>query len=55
MRGNSNQFFCEYEKRLKDDIKLFVDLSMNGHIDSNDFTYAFKDDSNLTIKIAKYF
>ena len=55
LRGNSNQFFCEYEKRLKDDIKLFVDLSMNGHIDSNDFTYAFKDDSNLTIKIAKYF
>ena len=55
LRGDSNRFFCEYEKRLKDDLKLFLDASLNGHINSNDFTYAFKDDSSLTIKIAKYF
>ena len=55
LRGDSNRFFCEYEKRLKDDVKLFLDASINGHINSKDFTYAFNDDSNLTIKIAKYF
>ena len=55
LRGDSNRFFCEYEKRLSDDLKLFVDASLNGHINSKDFTYAFSEDSSLTIKIAKYF
>ena len=55
LRGDSNRFFCEYEKRLSDDLKLFLDASLNGHINSKDFTYAFSEDSSLTIKIAKYF
>ena len=55
LRGDSNRFFCEYEKRLRDDLKLFLDASLNGHINSKDFTYAFSEDSSLTIKIAKYF
>ena len=55
LRGDSNRFFCEYEKRLRDDLKLFLDASLNGHINSEDFTYAFSEDSSLTIKIAKYF
>ena len=55
LRGDSNRFFCEYERRLSDDLKIFLDASLNGHINSKDFTYAFSEDSSLTIKIAKYF
>ena len=53
--GNSNQFFIEYEQRLKNDFKIFVEAIISGSIDSSDYNYAFKDDSNLKIKIAKYF
>jgi len=55
MKGNSNRYFGEYERRLTDNLKLFIDFLINGSIDSEDFTYAFKDDSSFTIKIAKYF
>ena len=53
--GDSNRFFAELETRLGDDSKLFIDVTMNGHINQNDFTYAFKQDSNLNLKFAKYF
>ena len=53
--GDSNRFFAEFETRLKDDIKIFIDLTVNGHINANDFTYAFEQDSNLKLMIAKYF
>ena len=53
--GNSNQFFIEYEQRLKNDFKIFVEAIISGSIDSSDYNYAFKDDSNFKIKIAKYF
>ena len=53
--GNSNRFFAEFEQRLNDDVKLFIDTSISGNIDQNDFTYAFKEDSQITVKIAKYF
>ena len=55
MKGNSNRYFGEYERRLSDNLKLFIDFLINGSIDSEDFNYAFKDDSSFTIKIAKYF
>ena len=53
--GNSNQFFIEYEQRLKNEFKIFVEAIISGSIDSSDYNYAFKDDSNFKIKIAKYF
>jgi hypothetical protein len=53
--GNSNQFFIEYEQRLKNDFKIFIESIISGSIDSSDYNYAFKDDSNFKIKIAKYF
>ena len=53
--GNSNRFFAEFEQRLNDDVKLLIDTSISGNIDQNDFTYAFKEDSQITVKIAKYF
>ena len=53
--GNSNRFFAEFEQRLNDDVKLFIDTSISGNTDQNDFTYAFKEDSQITVKIAKYF
>ena len=53
--GNSNQFFIEYEQRLKNDFKIFIEAIISGSIDSSDYNYAFKDDSNFKIKIAKYF
>ena len=53
--GESNRFFSEFETRLRDDSKLFVDVAINGHINKNDFTYAFKQDSSLNLKFAKYF
>ena len=55
MRGNSNRFQVEFEQRVADDLKLFLDLSLNGSIDDADFTYQFKEDSSLTLKLAKYF
>ena len=55
MRGNSNRFQTEFEQRITDDLKLFLDLSLNGSIDETDFTHQFKEDSQITIKIAKYF
>ena len=53
--GNSNQFFIEYEQRLKNDFKIFIESNINGSIDNSDYNYAFKDDTNLKIKLAKYF
>ena len=53
--GESNRFFSEFETRLSDDSKLFIDIAINGHINKNDFTYAFKQDSSLSLKFAKYF
>ena len=53
--GNSNQFFIEYEQRLKNDFKIFIESIISGSIDSSDYNYAFKDDSIFKIKIAKYF
>ena len=53
--GNSNQFFIEYEQRLKNEFKIFVEAIISGSINSSDYNYAFKDDSNFKIKIAKYF
>ena len=53
--GNSNQFFIEYEQRLKNDFKIFIEANINGSIDNSDYNYAFKDDTNLKIKLAKYF
>ena len=55
MRGYSNRFQTEFEQRITDDLKLFLDLSLNGSIDETDFTHQFKEDSQITIKIAKYF
>ena len=55
MRGNSNRFQAEFEQRINDNLKLFLDLSLNGSIDGTDFTHQFKEDSQVTIKIAKYF
>ena len=55
MRGNSNRFKVEFEQRVTDDLKLFLDLSLNGSIDDADFTYQFKEDSSVTLKLAKYF
>ena len=55
MRGNSNRFQVEFEQRVADDLKLFLDLSLNGSIDDADFTYQFKEDSSVTLKLAKYF
>ena len=55
VRGNSNRFQTEFEQRVKDDLKLFLDLSLNGSISETDFTHQFKEDSQITIKIAKYF
>ena len=55
MRGNSNRFQVEFEQRVTDDLKLFLDLSLNGSIDDADFTYQFKEDSSVTLKLAKYF
>ena len=55
MRGNSNRFQAEFEQRVNDDLKLFFDVSLNGSIDNTDFTYQFKEDSSLTLKLAKYF
>jgi hypothetical protein len=53
--GNSNQFFIEYEQRLKNDFKIFLEAIISGSIDSSDYNYAFKDDTNFKVKIAKYF
>ena len=55
MRGNSNRFQTEFEKRITEDLKLFLDLSLNGSIDETDFMHQFKEDSQITIKIPKYF
>ena len=55
MSGSSNRFFAEFEQRIRDDLKVFIDMSINGEIDADDFTYAFEEDSQLTLKIAKYF
>ena len=55
MSGSSNRFFAEFEQRIRDDLKVFIDMSINGKIDADDFTYAFEEDSQLTLKIAKYF
>ena len=55
MRGNSNRFQAEFEQRINDNLKLFLDLSLNGSIDGTDFTHQFKEDSQITIKVAKYF
>ena len=55
IRGNSNRFQAEFEQRVNDDLKLFFDVSLNGSIDNADFTYQFKEDSILTLKLAKYF
>ncbi len=55
MRGNSNRFQTEFEQRITDDLKLFLDLSLNGSIVETDFLHQFKEDSQITIKIAKYF
>ena len=55
IRGNSNRFQAEFERRITDNLKLFLDLSLNGSIDGTDFTYQFKEDSSLTLKLAKYF
>ena len=55
MSGSSNRFFAEFEQRIRDDLKVFIDMSINREIDADDFTYAFEEDSQLTLKIAKYF
>lgn len=55
MRGNSNRFIAEYEQRINNNIKLFIDATFNGSIDSQDFTYAFEEDSVFSIKLARYF
>jgi hypothetical protein len=55
LNGSSNQFFVEYEQRLKNDFKFFIETVINGNIDNKDYNFAFKEDTNLTIKIAKYF
>ena len=55
LNGSSNQFFIEYEQRLKNDFKFFIETVINGNIDNNDYNFAFKEDTNFTIKIAKYF
>ena len=55
MRGNSNRFIAEYEQRINNNIKLFIDATFNGSIDSQDFTYAFEEDSVISIKLARYF
>ena len=55
LHGNSNRLQAEFEQRIADDLKLFVDFSINGNINQADFAYQFKDDSKMTVKIAKYF
>ena len=55
MRGNSNRFIAEYEQRINNNVKLFIDATFNGSIDSQDFTYAFEEDSVFSIKLAMYF
>ena len=55
MRGNSNRFIAEYEQRINNNVKLFIDATFNGSIDSQDFTYAFEEDSVISIKLARYF
>ena len=55
MRGNSNRFITEYEQRINNNVKLFIDATFNGSIDSQDFTYAFEEDSVFSIKLARYF
>ena len=55
MRGNSNRFIAEYEQRINNNVKLFIDATFNGSIDSQDFTYAFEEDSVFSIKLARYF
>ena len=55
MRGNSNRFIAEYEQRINNNLKLFIDATFNGSIDSQDFTYAFEEDSVFSIKLARYF
>ena len=55
MRGNSNRFIAEYEQRINNNVKLFIDATFNGSINSQDFTYAFEEDSVFSIKLARYF
>lgn len=55
MHGNSTRLQSEFEQRIADDLKLFVDFSINGNINQADFGYQFKEDSKMTVKIAKYF
>ena len=55
MKGNSNRFIAEYEQRINNNVKLFIDATFNGSIDSQDFTYAFEEDSVFSIKLARYF
>ena len=55
MRGNSNRFIAEYEQRINNNLKLFIDATFNESIDSQDFTYAFEEDSVFSIKLARYF
>ena len=55
MHGNSTRLQSEFEQRIANDLKLFVDFSINGNINQADFGYQFKEDSKMTVKIAKYF
>ena len=55
LHGNSNRLQAEFEQRIADDLKLFVDFSLNGNINRGDFAYQFIEDSKMTLKIAKYF
>ena len=55
LHGNSNRLQAEFEQRIANDLKLFVDISINGNINRADFSYQFIEDSKITVKIAKYF
>ena len=36
-------------------LKINIKNIINENIDNNDYNFAFKEDTNFTIKIAKYF
>ena len=55
MRGNSNRFIAEYEQRINNNVILFIDATFNGSIESQEFKYAFEEDSVFSIKLARYF
>ena len=55
LSGRSNIYIAEFERRIRNDLKVFIDTSIYGKIDKSDFTHAFNEDSRVTIKISKYF